>query len=505
MAGLSAVHNLSSLRAQTQLSRTQQSLTTTIGRLSSGFRINAAGDDAAGLAVANQYRSDVAVLNQGLRNANDGISTLQIVDGGLSTISTLLDRAATLATQAASDTFTGNRDILQAEFSSILTEITRQAQNIGLTQNGANNRALTTLIGGGSDTFVTANGNNGVDLDLSGTSRRVDATSLGLSSLNISSQVGTVDGVGGINFASTSATLTAAETLTFQTVGPTGALQNLTVSFTAGQSANSVLTQLQTDTRLKEAGITTEISGTQLRFKSANFFTAVSNRGNANQTGIGTFTQLNSAANTASLVAVSAAAAATQYLDFTIGNSSTLTQLSFTTSTASATSAANIVAAINSNATLREAGIYALTTADASDTYVFLASIKNNFALNVENTTTGAANNATSETGLIDVVAGTGAGGAQGAKAALDSLRTAIGIVGQLQGTVGAGQNRLTQAIQLASSQVTSFQAAESRIRDADITLEASNLARLRVLQRAGTAALSQANASLRGVLSLLR
>lgn len=505
MPGLSAVHNLSSLRAQTQLNRTQQSLTNTIGRLSSGWRINASGDDAAGLAVANKFRSDTAVLNQGLRNANDGISTLQIVDGGLNTISNLLDRAATLSTQSASDTFTGNRDILQAEFSRLLTEITRQAQNIGLAQSGNNNRALTTLIGGGSDAFAAANGNNGVELDLSGATRRVDAVSLGLGALNISAQSGTVEGVGGINFTATGATLTSAETLTFQTVGPTGTLQNIAVSFTAGQSAQSVLAQLQADSRLTEAGIVAEVSGTQLRFKSAHFFTLVSNQGNANQTGIGTFTQINGAANTASLVAVAASAAATQYLDFTIGNSGALTQLAFATSTSAATNAANIVTAINNNATLREAGIYALTTADASDTYVFLASIKSNFSLNVENVATGAANNATSEVGVIDVVAGTGAGGAQGAKVAVDAIRTAIGILGQVQGAVGAGQNRLTQAIQLASSQVTSFQAAESRIRDADVTQEASQLARLRVLQRAGTAALGQANASLRGVLSLLR
>src|ERR1051325_6642325 len=139
---ISLVNNLSSLASQSRLTATDTKLNATFQRLSSGLRINSSGDDAAGLAIANKYRSDVAILNQGIRNANDGLSTLQIVDGGLNSISNLLDRAATLSSQSASDTFNGNRDTLQSEFSKVLSEITREAQNIGLVNNGANNRAL---------------------------------------------------------------------------------------------------------------------------------------------------------------------------------------------------------------------------------------------------------------------------------------------------------------------------------------------------------------------------
>jgi flagellin len=505
MSVFSTINNVTSLNAQSQLNRTQRSLAGAVGRLTSGLRINQSGDDAAGLAIANKFRSDIAILNQGVRNANDGLSTLQIIDGGLNNISNLLDRAATLSAQSASDTFSGNRDTLQSEFSKVLSEITREAQNIGLVQNGANNRALTTVIGGGSDSFAASNSNNGVQIDLSGASNRVDATSLGLSSLNIGALTGNVTGLGGIDFTATSATLSAAETLTFQRVGATGTLQSFTVALTSGQTANSVLAQLQADTNLKDAGITAGLSGTQLEFKSANFFTVVSDRGNANQSGIGTFTQISSAANAASLVAVAAGAGSTQTLDFTVGASGTITRVSFTTTTSASTNAANIVAAVNNNATLRDAGIYALTTSDTNDTYVFIASTKNQFALNVENAITGSANNATSEAGVIDVVAGSGVGGAAGAKAALDALKAANGILGQAQGAVGAGQNRLTQAIDLANAQITNFQAAESRVRDADIASEASNLARLQVLQQAGVAALSQANISIQGIISLLR
>src|SRR5882724_10167430 len=124
----SLINNVQSMSSQTSLSRTSANLSGTIQRLSSGLRINNAGDDAAGLAIANKYRSDIATLSQGVRNANDGVSALQIMDGGLGTISSLLDRATILATQSASDSFTGDRDTLNNELSKVTAEITRQAK-----------------------------------------------------------------------------------------------------------------------------------------------------------------------------------------------------------------------------------------------------------------------------------------------------------------------------------------------------------------------------------------
>ena len=105
MASFSVVNNLGSVNAQSKLYQTNTGVQKTLSRLSSGLRINQSGDNAAGLAVANQFRSDIAVLNVGVRNSNDALSKLQIVDGAMNNISTLLDRASTLATQAASDTF----------------------------------------------------------------------------------------------------------------------------------------------------------------------------------------------------------------------------------------------------------------------------------------------------------------------------------------------------------------------------------------------------------------
>ena len=91
--------NIASLQAQEYIRQNSEFQAKTINRVSSGLRIISSGDDAAGLAIANGFRSDQAVLTQGIRNANDGLSQLQIIDGGINNISKLLDRARTLATQ----------------------------------------------------------------------------------------------------------------------------------------------------------------------------------------------------------------------------------------------------------------------------------------------------------------------------------------------------------------------------------------------------------------------
>lgn len=132
MASFSVVSNIASANAQANLQATNIGLNRALNRLSSGFRINVAGDDAAGLAVANTYRNDQAILSQGIRNANDGLSQLQIKDGALSNISTLLDRLATLATQAASASNGADISKLSTEFQTVTQEIDREAAVAGL-------------------------------------------------------------------------------------------------------------------------------------------------------------------------------------------------------------------------------------------------------------------------------------------------------------------------------------------------------------------------------------
>ncbi len=122
------------------------------------------GDDAAGLAVANRYRSDVAIIGQGIRNANDGLSELQIKDGALNNISNLLDRLATLATQSASGlTTTAQRTILDAEATDLLAEIDREAEIAGLDADAGVNFSVFVSNDSGNETISSSSAINDVD------------------------------------------------------------------------------------------------------------------------------------------------------------------------------------------------------------------------------------------------------------------------------------------------------------------------------------------------------
>ena len=120
--------NVSSLNGQRYLNNVQTSLNTTYTRLSSGLRINSAKDDAAGLQIADRLTSQINGLNQGNRNANDGIALAQTVEGGLDEISNMLQRIRTLAVQSANGTLgTTDRTAIQNEVNSLTDEISRIA------------------------------------------------------------------------------------------------------------------------------------------------------------------------------------------------------------------------------------------------------------------------------------------------------------------------------------------------------------------------------------------
>ena len=174
---LSIQTNVNSLVAQQNLSVNNAFQSKTIQQLTSGYRINSSGDDAAGLAVANKYRSGVAELTQGVANGNDGVAQLQIMDGGMNNIAQMLDRLKTLAMQSASGTFSGDRATLNSEVQTDLGEIDRQAQSIGLNTGGNFAKSLAVYLGSGSGSQSQTNA--AVAVDLSKTT--VDAQSLGLS------------------------------------------------------------------------------------------------------------------------------------------------------------------------------------------------------------------------------------------------------------------------------------------------------------------------------------
>ena len=142
--------NTASMIARDAIHRNERSMSTAMERLSTGFRINSAKDDAAGLAISDRMSAQVSGLNMAVRNANDAISLLQTADGATQEISNMLSRMRELAVQAASGTYTTtDQAALDLEFGELMNEIDRIAANTEW--NGA-------AVLGGGDTTVTASG-----------------------------------------------------------------------------------------------------------------------------------------------------------------------------------------------------------------------------------------------------------------------------------------------------------------------------------------------------------
>src|SRR5579862_4341150 len=108
---LSILNNIPALEAQDQLGMTQTNLNQTLTALSSGQRINSGADDPAGLAIANGLQANVSALTQSASNANDGVGELQVADGALAQVTTLLNQAVTLATESANGTVSDSQRV----------------------------------------------------------------------------------------------------------------------------------------------------------------------------------------------------------------------------------------------------------------------------------------------------------------------------------------------------------------------------------------------------------
>ncbi|MDF3125845.1 flagellin [Rheinheimera sp. 1928-s] len=173
--------NVSALNAQRQLLSSGSALDTSFKRLSSGFRINSAADDAAGLQISNRLTSQINGLNQAISNANDGISVAQVAEGAMDEITTSLQRIRVLAVQSQNGiNGSSDRIALQKEVSALKTEISRIAQN---TQFGN----IDLLKGDFSAKFlVGANAGQTISINLSRTGGGYGTSGLGLASLSVS-------------------------------------------------------------------------------------------------------------------------------------------------------------------------------------------------------------------------------------------------------------------------------------------------------------------------------
>ena len=159
---LAIKNNLMAANAARNLGKSYDALAKSVERLSSGLRINSAKDDAAGLAVRELMRADIAVLQQGARNAQDGISMLQTMEGAMATIDDSLVRMKQLAEQAATGSYSDpQRLIMDSEFSEMATEIERIAT--ATVFNGIkmlDNSASVSIHFGGADDNISVIGSD---------------------------------------------------------------------------------------------------------------------------------------------------------------------------------------------------------------------------------------------------------------------------------------------------------------------------------------------------------
>lgn len=304
------------------------------------------------------------------------------------------------------------------------------------------------------------------------------------------------------------------QTFSFNLVDSTGTAKSVTASVTAstnGSTADQVLTSL--NNQLNQYGISasTDTNGA-LQFTGSTAF-SVADNGVQGSGGTNAITDYGSNAGAAGAKAGEnssnysygassfqglSAAGRTDNLTFTTGSGANIS-VNLTSTTGD--TVAHAVAAINSKTAAY--GIYAV--ANSAGTGISFQS-QNNFSIADNNNTAseGVFNNST--TGAVATpftsAAPASSGGGTGAIAAIDNAIKSLGLV---QGTVGAGENKLQYAISLAQSQISNFSAAESQIRDADVATDASNLTKSQVLVQTSVAAMAQANSEPQSVLKLLQ
>jgi flagellin len=256
---LTILNNVPSLVAQGQLSVTNRALQKTLFQLSSGSRINSGADDAAGLAIADGLNANITALTQSVANANNGVGALQTADGALAQVTTLLNRAVTLGTEAATGTVSSTQRIaLDNEYQSILKEVNSIGSNTAF--NGAqvfstNTTSIflsdatatgTQTIAVSTGALVAGTGSGGLGLTgnlLSATSATTELTSIFAATGSVAATRGTIGA--GIN------QLQAASNVS------TNVIQNLTSAEELIRAADipTVVAQLSKYSILEQTGI----------------------------------------------------------------------------------------------------------------------------------------------------------------------------------------------------------------------------------------------------------
>lgn len=475
--------NISSMVAQNNLNKSQSSLQTSLERLSSGMRINGAKEDAAGLGISERMTTQIRGLNQAVRNSNDGISLSQTAEGAMVEISNNLQRIRELAVQSANaSNSASDRAALNAEASQRIAEINRiatQTEFNGLKLMDGSFTAQAFQVGANAGQTISI---NSITDSRSASLGQYTLTADGTVTGNVVGGSATVNGVA----AETDLTVTA------------GGVTSSAISYAANAGADAIASAINTGAG--GLGVTATAS-------NSTTLSALSGTGTVSFTlgGQNVSTAVTDVNDLSSVVSAINGVAGTTGITATFTSSSSKNSITLTTTDGrniglgafAVTGAANDTISFGGT-TLTEGG----TVAAIKTGTVTLTAGK---ALSVQNAAADVFVSAGTNNASFASVAAVDLTTAANSTSALSVLDQALSTINGGRGDLGAIQNRLESTIANLSTTAQNLTSARSRIQDADFAAETANMTRAQILQQAGVAVLSQANALPQQVLSLLR
>jgi flagellin len=466
---LGVLNNISAIYAQNNLANTQASLSKTLQQLSSGSRINSGADDAAGLSLANGLQASSTALSQSAKNASQGVDFLQVADGALSQVTSLLNRAITLATEASNGTLNSSQvGAADAEYQKILGEI--NTINNNTEYNGINTFAKNAA-------YTVANAADMVDTTAGGFT-----VTFGSKTFTIQSSAGaggatvTKLAAGGDTLANIAADLNAGLGSNVASVLGNQLILGQGATITTAANLSESLSQLGTATSTVSVGSANDVikpgaDGVTITYSDGT--SAVLAGGFAAAGAGGTLANLASAISTA-------ASGAGKTVGVTLsGNSLILTGASLLDATATETEVAG--AGTNNNV--------AVFTSDGT-----ISQSYNNQASDVVSTSTASLN-----------LQGTSLAGTGVAQAPLTAINKSIMQVAAERGTIGANINTLTAVGNVMTTQSTNTLAAMNDVMATDYGQATSDMSKFQILSQTGIAALSQANQAQQLITKLLQ
>ena len=470
-------HNMQAANANRMLNVTTGQQAKSTEKLSSGYRINRAADDAAGLTISEKMRKQIKGLDRASTNAEDGVSAVQTAEGALTEVHSMLQRMNELATQSANGTNSNtDRKAIQDEIDQLTTEIDRVSETTKFNETYL-------LKGDGAEKAHKVNAHDaGLDgVTLTDKGNTVDVT---LKTLNAGDKVS----IAGKNYTIGS---TAAEIKTEMTAGTAGAKKSYTINGTTYQ-VDEKDNVYASDGKMKVTKA--ELTGTGTGDATLTELKSIVTEGSTVTIGTKTYTAMTDAAGAADGIDDNDSTVITAGKAYQLQTAEIVKASSIGADTAAttATNATHNAATTTFNLTK---GTVSYKDALSFNLHVGAdADMTNKIAVNIDSMNSAGL-------GVKGIKADT----EQDATYAIDAIADAISTVSSQRSALGAVQNRLEHTINNLDNVVENTTSAESRIRDTDMAEEMVNYSKNNILAQAGQSMLAQANQSNQGVLSLLQ